>query len=609
MNLGPITIPSSFVKRKLKLNTDTGNGEAKLFIGSNTESKKFDKFFNEFNNNNEYYFNKDNLIQYMENIKFEYITQVCNKYHDISPDYYYSQLKSIKSKSNHIEFKLEKYQDAKRYYIKDMNKDIFNECIRDIALPIISVLTIEKVSDNKFYFKLDLNYDVIENLCSQNNSLNFENINKVNDNLKYQRIFFGAPGTGKSYLLNKEAKYYFGNNFERVTFHPNYMYGNFVGSYKPAMQENNIYLDQDTNYIIDILRDNNKNSQEKYNELYDIFKDNECLTRLPTLLGLYTDGDFKTKKRDGTYTSDDNSTERNMGRSIRKYVNLYESASNESNIVYKYVPGPFMRVYVNAQKSIMSDNPQPYLLIIEEINRANVSAVFGDVFQLLDRSSTGESEYAIHCSEEIKKYLAEEIGGDTNDYQSIKIPSNMYIWATMNSADQGVMPMDTAFRRRWDFEYLGINDAADDNSNEFENYKFKINENEFVYWDDFRRALNDRLSKLNIPEDKLIGPYFISREKLENLDLINLTETVKNKVLMYLYEDAAKAYRSSLFAEGKYSTYSSLCENFEKNALNIFKDKLEVETFKLRSDVEIDDKLDNRQQKLMVAEDSTEYDV
>lgn len=148
-----------------------------------------------------------------------------------------------------------------------------------------------------------------------------------------------------------------------------------------------------------------------------------------------------------------------------------------------------------------------------------------------------------------------------------------------------VMPMDTAFRRRWDFEYLGIDKAANDNKAEFEKYKFKINSSEVVNWDLFRRALNKKLSLLNIPEDKLLGPYFISKSVLEETNIDKLTETIKNKVLMYLYEDAAKAYKSSLFAEGKYSTYSTVCKYFDENALTLFKGNLEIETEVINKEV------------------------
>lgn len=188
---------------------------------------------------------------------------------------------------------------------------------------------------------------------------------------KYERnrIVFGAPGTGKSYELKEDCEDLLKNtngSYERVTFHPDYSYSQFVGTYKPVM---------------------------------------------------------------GT----------------------------DEKIRYDFVPGPFMRVYVEALKSGRTENPQPHLLLIEEINRAKVAAVFGDVFQLLDRDDDGVSEYEIQASEDIRKYLAKQLGGTPDNYQKIRIPNNMFIWSTMNSADQGVFPMDTAFKRRWNFEYLGIN--------------------------------------------------------------------------------------------------------------------------------------------------------
>lgn len=356
-------------------------------------------------------------------------------------------------------------------------------------------------------------------------------------NQPHQRIFFGAPGTGKSFELNKEAEKYFGkNNYERVTFHPNYMYGNFVGAFKPFPK---------------ILRN--------------------------------LDGTIK-KDKDG---------------------NIQET------ITYEYIPGVLMKLLVKALK-----NPnENYLLLIEEINRGNVAAVFGDVFQLLDRDGKGQSEYVIATSRELQEYLKKEFDGYNlaenvkqnlgDNYSRLYLPSNIYIWATMNSADQGVMPMDTAFRRRWEFRYLGIDDAAESNKEDFERYKFKINSSEVVNWDLFRRELNKKLSSLNIPEDKLIGPYFVSKAILEDPDLDRLTETIKNKVLMYLYEDAAKAHRPSLFAENKYATYSDVCTYFSENALNLFKGNIEIETETINKNLTCDDKIID--ERPIAAEDEAEY--
>ena len=315
---------------------------------------------------------------------------------------------------------------------------------------------------------------------------------EINHNKPHQRIFFGAPGTGKSYKLNEEAKQNFGDNFKRVTFHPNYMYSNFVGQYKP-----------------------------------------------------------------------------------------YPSEDNPDKITYKFVPGILIRQIVEALK-----NPDKnYLVIIEEINRANVAAVFGDLFQLLDRASDGDSEYSITVTKELQDYftneafnnnsLPVEIVNKLNDFSELYLPHNLYIWATMNSADQGVMPIDTAFKRRWEFTYLGVNDAADNNVDEFKAYVFEVN-GETYNWDIYRRGINDRLSNLNIPEDKLLGPYFLSKNILSNENKSYIADVLKNKVLMYLYEDAGRAFRGRLFRDGTYNTYSQLCAEFDKDPLYIFKEPIEI---------------------------------
>lgn len=275
------------------------------------------------------------------------------------------------------------------------------------------------------------------------------------------------------------------------------------------------------------------------------------------------------------------------GNFVGAFKPFPKKIDEQESITYKYIPGVLIRQLIEAYKN---ENIN-YLLIIEEINRANVAAVFGDIFQLLDRDINGESEYEITTSRELQEFLQEDLEkvelskniknklGD--NFSKIFLPSNLYIWATMNSADQGVMPIDTAFKRRWEFRYIGIDDAVDKG---FEKYKFQINSSEVVKWDDFRKEVNKRLSKLNIPEDKLIGPYFISKSILEKYKHKpdKLTDIIKDKVLMYLYEDAARAYRSLLFAENSYSTYSKLCEEFQKDALNLFKDKLELKIEKIK---------------------------
>jgi len=306
----------------------------------------------------------------------------------------------------------------------------------------------------------------------------------------HNRILFGAPGTGKSFTLNREKDDLLadGGEYERVTFHPDYSYANFVGTYKPV----------------------------------------PC------------------KDSDG-----------------------------KDAITYSYVPGPFMRTYVKALQNSRTDEPKPFLLVIEEINRANVAAVFGDIFQLLDRGDDEVSEYPIQASEDIKKYLAGELGGNPDDYAEIRIPDNMFIWATMNSADQGVFPMDTAFKRRWDFTYLGI----DDSEAGIVGKKVILGQGDYrriVEWNALRKAINNELLTYKVNEDKLMGPYFISKKNLPEDEMIDpavFTRIFKNKVIMYLFDDAAKQKRITLFGgcdEKAKNQYSKICREFDTKGVYIF---------------------------------------
>ena len=315
----------------------------------------------------------------------------------------------------------------------------------------------------------------------------------MDNHLSRNKIYFGAPGTGKSYKLNQEKEKLFVDNegtYERVTFHPDYTYANFVGTYKP----------------VPIIND------------------------------------------DG-----------------------------EEDISYKYVPGPFMRMLVEAFKYPKNN----YLVLIEEINRANVAAVFGDVFQLLDRLTEknedrdiGDSEYDIHTSEDMRDYLKKELDikeyKDNKlkivDYEKLWIPKNLYLYATMNSADQGVFPMDTAFKRRWDFEYMDI----DNNANTESGLKYSLgtgNHTVDVSWNDLRVAINHQL-KTFANEDKLLGYYFIPKDLDEN----SFNEVFKNKVLMYLFEDVAKGRPNDLFdVSGDERVFlSDIQKDFDDNGKGIY---------------------------------------
>lgn len=408
------------------------------------------------------------------------------------------------------------------------------------------------------------------------------------------RIIFGAPGTGKSFNLNSDkdtlledlSKEEKKDCYERVTFHPDYSYAQFVGTYKPVMvnSQDVTCQDKDFDFVIDVLNQNDKTAQEKYDELFERFKSEPIVSKLPVLVSYYTDGKFTPKTKKSNEPTDNYTNEIGYGQFLKKYATPINNINATSgDIAYEYVPGPFMRLYVKAIRSIKSGNPKPYVLIIEEINRANVAAVFGDVFQLLDRGKNNASEYSIQASEDIRRYLAKELDDKPERFKQLCIPDNMFIWATMNSADQGVYPLDTAFKRRWNFEYIGVDEEElneDGSSNVPGEFVVSLGATRSyrIEWNALRKAINELLSsdKVNVHEDKLLGPFFINTKNYlkedSNVDLTdNFIEVFENKVLMYIFEDAAKTKRSSVFVgDAITNRFSKLCSEFESKGLDVF---------------------------------------
>lgn len=222
----------------------------------------------------------------------------------------------------------------------------------------------------------------------------------------------------------------------------------------------------------------------------------------------------------------------------------------DGGLSYKFIPGVFTEILIEALK-----NPNNmYSLIIEELNRANTSAVFGDIFQLLDRDSNGISEYKINHTE-IYNCIKDELGECYKvENGVIYIPNNLNIIATMNTADQGVFVMDTAFKRRWEFEYLPI--KFDDNHPFKDNIIDKLN----ITWETFVSVINEFMmskenSNLMISEDKQIGPYFVK------LDELNDCQKFGYKVLLYLWDDVFKMDRECIFNDN-IRTFSDLIKRF-----------------------------------------------
>lgn len=338
-----------------------------------------------------------------------------------------------------------------------------------------------------------------------------------------QQIYYGAPGTGKSHETNKVAKIY--PNTIRTTFHPDSDYSTFVGTYKPTTT---------TNY--------------KYG-LDSVGK------TVP--IGLSKDENGKTIPFD------------------------------EKKVEYKFVKQSFLKAYIKAWKSfkdtcVDGGEIAPQFLIIEEINRGNCAQIFGDLFQLLDRNKEGFSEYPIETDEDIVKALLEdkpednlsfgkeglkllpeqinyinsafnnEIGLELNVAERIckgevlVLPCNFYIWATMNTSDQSLFPIDSAFKRRWDWKYMKIREGKNEKG-EVLDWKIIVRDRdknnvnilgkEYLSWWAFIQKINEIIASMTLSADKQLG-YFFCKAKEGVID----ERILVGKVIFYLWNDVFKDY-------------------------------------------------------------------
>ena len=304
---------------------------------------------------------------------------------------------------------------------------------------------------------------------------------KAPSNLTLQQIYYGAPGTGKSKAIKDLT---FGEDVIRTTFHPDSDYASFVGTYKPITEEV-------------ILRDCN-----------------------------------------GKKVIDDETKE----------------VVKEERIAYKFIPQAFLEAYVEAWKKLGSGKKQ--YLIIEEINRGNCAQIFGDLFQLLDRNEYGFSDYPIVADKDMQKYLKKEfegweitnkdkinqLYGEANMVglimkgERLVLPSNLYIWATMNTSDQSLFPIDSAFKRRWDWKYVPIREGRDKETNAKLNWYINTGNKQYDWWS-FISKVNKLIGSLTNSEDKKLG-YFFCKAKDGEID----ADLFVSKVIFYLWNDVFKDY-------------------------------------------------------------------
>lgn len=334
----------------------------------------------------------------------------------------------------------------------------------------------------------------------EHNYMRIPCIPQSNDTL--QLIYYGAPGTGKSFTIDKATNE---NNSVRTTFHPDSDYGSFVGAYKPTMAPMPVHA-------------------------------------------------F-------------------VGTTVHHAKNAENEKAYEKKIVYKYVPQAFLKAYVEAWKRYSAGEDNPYYLVIEEINRGNCAQIFGDLFQLLDRNNMGCSSYAISADEDIAQFLREDekgfgkltqeqknaiasfvlkkdngveekIGPEIINGSKLLLPPNLRIWATMNTSDQSLFPIDSAFKRRWNWEYTPIEyDPVDKHTKEPIRWKLEVC-GKIYYWGQFLEFINPKILKLTLSEDKQMGYFFAKPDKKGSdgkLDTISQKAFV-NKVLFYLWTDVLKDY-------------------------------------------------------------------
>ena len=367
-------------------------------------------------------------------------------------------------------------------------------------------------------------------------------------NQPLQQIFFGAPGTGKSDSIDRIVQ---DVAHTRTTFHPDSDYASFVGAYKPRMSSSSS------------IQRLNLSVEDLAQKLGTYYNDSQlgkvggiqkfCLEFYP-----YIDGEYMsvnvTKLLELAGVSD------NYGVEINKYLKFCRMLPKreDNKIVYSFTPQAFLKAYCAAWKQM----PEPYFLVIEEINRGNCAQIFGDLFQLLDRNEKGYSKYEIAPDDDIRKFLSsdkkEGFGALTEEQkenfpkdsvwkgEELILPPNLYIWATMNTSDQSLFPIDSAFKRRWEWKYIKITNGYKKNENgEYEtdaegkkiplNWKIETNGQD---WYGFIQQINKIISNMTSSADKQLGYFFCQANEEKKIT----TETFVSKVLFYLWNDVFKDY-------------------------------------------------------------------
>lgn len=363
-----------------------------------------------------------------------------------------------------------------------------------------------------------------------------------------QTIYYGSPGTGKSHTVEKFIKEVKEKNPSitdyRTTFHPDYDYASFVGSYKPVVKQDSLHKGKKYTedelaaiYVKNVVPAENSSigfveQRIKFGvDFCEYFNGDIAEYDINHILELAgKEVEAGSKNRVGfTYVQ----YGVKIGPDTRRLV-------NESTITYEFVPQVFTKAYVDAWNKL--EEGTPVYLIIEEINRGNCAQIFGDIFQLLDRKDDGYSKYPVVPDTDLKDYLTGlENWGKTHPgiANGLCLPPNLNIIATMNTSDQSLFPMDSAFKRRWDWKFIPIDPGCPESQ-----FKITIGEKHFS-WASFITKVNQRILKLTESEDKQIGNFFIKKD----ID----ADEFRSKVMFYLWNDVCKEHYNA----GSFFKYTS----------------------------------------------------
>lgn len=472
---------------------------------------------------------------------------------------------------------------------------VLNEIIANALNNYSRVLKVETINKDNEQFNVSLipNYkEILKAQYYMTKKEYFELFDSVktafDPNAPIQKIFYGCPGSGKSHEVKRITNTSNTEGFSGLSsIERRQAYQKFLDNkhghkktYKgggtnidalthPKLME---YISSCTEFEINSLFE--ISNEEDFNAIIEALKgceayQNDSITKGSGChweTGLKSYGEFLKDQIPNTEPRKDAvfRTTFHPDTDYAAFVGCYKPCMNGGVIEYSYMP----QVFTNAYIAAWENTKKPVYLVIEEINRGNCAQIFGDLFQLLDRDkTTGKSEYPIKADKDLVAHIEKVLGAGHEGIKNgeLCLPSNLIIYATMNTSDQSLFPMDSAFKRRWDWEYVPINYSKDIDSGKF---IIEVDEDTKYSWVEFLESVNDKIYDATNSEDKQMGNFFIKKS-------IKANEFV-NKVMFYLWNEVCKeeyGTQRNFFRKGKDGkTEFKFTELFGDNQATILKE-------------------------------------